>query len=38
MLALLILLSLPCLHYGRLMLAPARSRSVLFVSLLERPG
>jgi len=28
----------PCLRYGRVVLAPARWRPVLFVSLLERPG
>jgi hypothetical protein len=32
------LLLLPCLRYGRLRLAPARWRPVVFVSLLERPG
>jgi hypothetical protein len=32
------LIFIPCLRYGRLVLAPARWRPVLFVSLLERPG
>jgi hypothetical protein len=31
-------LLVPCLVYGRVVLAPARSRPMLFVSLLERPG
>lgn len=35
---LFLLLLVPCLRYGRVALAPARWRSVLFVSLLERPG
>ena len=35
---LLVLLTLPCLRFGTLQLAPARWRPVLFVSLLERPG
>jgi hypothetical protein len=35
---LFILLLVPCLRYGRVELAPARWRPVLFVSLLERPG
>ena len=35
---LMALFCLPCLRYGRVVLAPARSRPVLFVSLLERPG
>jgi hypothetical protein len=38
-LALLALLfCMPCLLYGKFVLAPARWRPVLFVSLLERPG
>ena len=32
------LLLVPCLRYGRVVLASARWRPVLFVSLLERPG
>jgi hypothetical protein len=28
----------PCLRYGKVVLASARWRPVLFVSLLERPG
>jgi hypothetical protein len=35
---LFVLLLVPCLRYGRVVLAPARWRPVLFVSLLERPG
>jgi hypothetical protein len=31
-------LLVPCVVYGRVVLAPARWRPVLFVSLLERPG
>jgi hypothetical protein len=31
-------LLVPCLVYGRVVVAPARSRPMLFVSLLERPG
>jgi hypothetical protein len=32
------LFCIPCMRYGRVVLAPARWRPVLFVSLLERPG
>ena len=35
---LLTLFCLPCLRYGRIVLAPARCGSAPFLSLLERPG